>query len=73
MFQVKIKTNGVVSVVSVDASSKKEAISIAKTQNPKSVYLMAWEGNRPVTKSPKGKSPEEILSKFKKVKNATNN
>ena len=76
MFQVQIKTDGVVSVVPVEASSKKEAIKIAKAENPKSKYLMAWEGNSPVTKSPKGKSPEEIIAKLKsqkKVKNGTEN
>ena len=76
MFQVQIKTNGVISVVSVEASSKKEAVKIARTKNPKSIYLMAWEGNPPVTKSPKGKSPQEIIDKLKsekKVKNGTNN
>ncbi len=76
MFQVQIKTNNVISVVSVDTSSKKEAIKQVKELNPKSKYLMAWEGNPPTTKSPKGKSPEEIIEKLKlekRVKNGTNN
>ena len=71
MFQVEIKTNGVISCVSVEATSKKEAITKVKGENPKSEYLRCWTGNPSVTKSPVGPPIEVIIEKLKKKKNET--
>lgn len=68
MFQVEIKTNDVISCVSVDASSKKEAIAKVKGENPKSKYVRCWVGNPSVVKSPVGPPMEQILEKLNKKK-----
>jgi len=70
-YQVQIKINGVVSTVSVDANSRKEAASKAKKAHPSCKFLMAYIGNPPIIKHPIGKPPEEILSKFSRKKNET--
>ncbi len=71
-YQVQIKINDVVSTVSVDADSKKEAVAKAKEIHPGCKFLMAYIGNPPVIKHPIGKTPEEILSKFSKKKKKDN-
>jgi len=72
MFQVEIKTNGIISCVSVDASSKKEAIKKVKGENPKSQYLRCWQGNPSVVKSPVGPPIEIIIEKLKRIINEDN-
>lgn len=73
MFQVEIKTNGVISCVSTsNASTKKEAIAEVKAANPKSKYLRCWVGNPSVIKSPVGPPLDIIIEKLKNKKNETN-
>lgn len=65
MFQVEIKTNGIISCVSTfNANTKKEAIAEVKAANPKSKYLRCWVGNPSVIKSPVGPPLDTIIAKL---------